>query len=392
MKFVFYTNSVSPHQLPLACELLKVFGENGYRYIYTTPLPEERRRLGWTMQTEEWIIAEFEEPDKARRILEDADIVMMSVRDWRLVELRSKKGLLSIYTTERWCKPPIGMMRFLFPSHIRHILCLSRFLQNFSNVLFFPTGIHSARDMARLCGLVHGDLKCLFKAPDLDFEKKPGGHIWLKNGGDGRKYCLDKMRMWGYYVEPSKFDALPVQEVSKANPHEIKVLWVGRLLNWKRVDTIVRAVVEHANFKRVDDSLPNITLDIYGTGPEETRLRKQASKYGDIIKFYPPVPIDEVRKLMREHDVYVLASDAYEGWGAVVSEALEEGIRVIGTREAGSSATMLPDECLFHSGDWRTLAKMLSASVTSVSIGGWNAAYAAQQIMDIYDACKKKIA
>ena len=135
--------------------------------------------------------------------------------------------------------------------------------------------------------------------------------------------------------------------------------------------------------------MPKITLDIYGTGPEENRLKKMAAEYGDAIKFHPPVPITEVRRLMREHDVYVLGSNGYEGWGAVVSEALEEGMKVIGTYEAGSSATMLPESCLFHAGDWRRLSRLLAqcaeekchTALKGQGIGDWTANRAAEWLV-----------
>jgi glycosyltransferase involved in cell wall biosynthesis len=111
-----------------------------------------------------------------------------------------------------------------------------------------------------------------------------------------------------------------------------------------------------------------------------------AAKYDDVIQFHPPVPIDEVRKLMREHDVYVLASDAYEGWGAVVNEALEEGMRVIGTFEAGASAAMLPKERLFHCGDYKALATLLEkeckGELPPCSIGDWTAEKAAKRLVE----------
>ena len=80
---------------------------------------------------------------------------------------------------------------------------------------------------------------------------------------------------------------------------------------------------------------------------------------------------------MREHDVYVLSSNAYEGWGTVVSEALEEGMKVVGTYEAGASATMLPESNLFHAGDWRCLKNILENQILDVSIGDWTADFAA---------------
>jgi glycosyltransferase involved in cell wall biosynthesis len=145
------------------------------------------------------------------------------------------------------------------------------------------------------------------------------------------------------------------------------------MLKLKRVDTIIKAVGECSKIKK-------ITLDIYGLGPEEAKLKKIAAKYGDVIKFYPPVPISEVRKLMREHDVYVLSSNAYEGWGAVVSEAIEEGLAVIGTYEAGSSATILPESNLFHAGGWCRLQKLLQNDILKIDIGLWTAKNAADAL------------
>jgi glycosyltransferase involved in cell wall biosynthesis len=90
---------------------------------------------------------------------------------------------------------------------------------------------------------------------------------------------------------------------------------------------------------------------------------------------------------MREHDVYVLASNGYEGWGAVVSEALEEGMKVIGTYEAGSSATILPKECLFKSGDYVVLRKMLadSAGLPLLDKEIWSAKNAAVAFVALKD-------
>lgn len=392
MEFVFYTNSISPHQIPLARELIKKFGESHYRYVYTSKQSKERTNLGWAEESEPWIIYAADAEGDVVKLLETADVAMCENRDTKLFAKRAKKHKITVYSSERWFKPNVGIMRLLNPHYLQMAAQFVKLISKSCNIYYFPQGIHAARDMARLCGLMHGDLRCLFCAPKLDFERKPGGKIWLKNGGDDKRYCLDKMRIWAYYVEPSKFDALPVQESSdprtsqqtrsqRTTPTAIRVLWVGRLLNWKRVDTIVRAVGEHANLKRADNSLPKITLDIYGVGPEEKRLKKLAAKYGDCIKFYPPVPIADVRKLMREHDVYVLASNAYEGWGAVVSEALEEGTKVIGTYEAGSSVTMLPEECLFHAGDWRRLMFLLHNSFEKVTNAkGWNVIWAADAL------------
>ena len=403
-RFVLYTNTISPHQLPLAKELAARVGDDNFRYIYTEVADKDHGGLGWTLDVPDWCIHASDA--EADNWLESADALLSGLRCFDLFERRAKKGLKSYYMTERWFKPPIGIFRLLHPRYFGYARRLCRMMGS-GDVVGLPIGIHAACDMARLCGLMHGDLRCLFRTPKLDFERKSGGRISLQlqtpTPTQSPKYCLDKMRMWGYFVEASRQSSvvshqcqsqLSTNDYPLATNHyplttndypptTIKVLWVGRLLNWKRVDTIIRAVGELAVSSQQlavsDDSTRstrstrlNISLDIYGTGPEETRLKKLAAKYGDVIKFYPPVPIEDVRRLMREHDVYVLASNAYEGWGAVVSEALEEGMKVIGTYEAGSSATILPGGCLFHAGDIKALLyKLENTFDIGVDISEW---------------------
>ena len=188
----------------------------------------------------------------------------------------------------------------------------------------------------------------------------------------------DKILPWGYYVKPSKFAATPPAECDQSGV--IRLLWVGRFLDWKCVCDIVYAVGALANSESVTK---RISFDLYGCGPEEEKLKKLVVKLGlsEVIRFHVPIPIAEVRSLMHSHDVYVLSSNANEGWGAVVSEALEEGMKVIGTYEAGSSAAILPDSNLYHSGDWRRLAELLRGDIRCVSIGEWTAKAAAKRIV-----------
>ena len=94
-----------------------------------------------------------------------------------------------------------------------------------------------------------------------------------------------------------------------------------------------------------------------------------------------PLFRSEVREVMRNHDVFVLSSNAFEGWGAVVNEALEEGMKVVGTFEAGASATILPVNNLFHSGDWRGLRQILTGIIQDAGIGLWTAESAARAMM-----------
>ena len=89
--------------------------------------------------------------------------------------------------------------------------------------------------------------------------------------------------------------------------------------------------------------------------------------------------MEQVRELMRNHDIYVLPSNAYEGWGAVISEALEEGMCVLASIESGAGATLLPPENLFPAGDVEGVARKLRECVTVEAFcNRWTAEKAAQ--------------
>ena len=374
MKFVLYTNCVSAHQLPLAREIAAGVGNNGFRYVSDG---EGCTGNQCVESSGDWITSSKEDLSSCETLL------VGGLRPMKLMEDRVAKGMRTLYMSERWFKPAIGMLRLLHPKYFNMARRFVKLMRSAPSFTYLPIGIHAARDMARLCGLFAGDLRCLFRSPELDFERKPGGKIvasgqWSVSSGD--RYCLDTMRMWGYFVEGGRRKKEEGRRNAGCRPSNVqaplRVLWVGRFLKLKRVDTIIQAVGYLTS-----QTSQTLLLDIYGTGPDEKRLKKLASKYGSAIKFHPPVPIAEVRKLMREHDVYVLSSNGYEGWGAVVSEALEEGMVVVGTHEAGSCATVLPERCLFHAGDWRALAKLLCDDMPEIGIGEWTARNAGEWMM-----------
>ena len=393
MKLVFYTNLVSPHTVPLAVELRKLVGS--FLYVYQNHGGEPFRTQMALDPIKDCAICEADVQEQARTILRECDVLLTGVRDFGLMQDRIEMGLLTFYQSERWFKPICltaisdsenarggiwmsGFWKNILPFAFRRARRIVRLMQS-DLFVYLPIGVHAAEDMARLCGVFSGDLRCLFRAPKLNFERRAGGKLWLAddNVGAEKRYCLERMRIWGYYVSQSNNRLTQKSGQDGATGGILRVLWVGRLLNLKRVDVIIRAVIEFVKIGCADSSFPKITLDIYGGGPEEDRLRDMACGYEDIIKFFPSVSISEVRKIMRDHDVYVLSSNAFEGWGAVVSEALEEGMKVIGTYESGASATMLPDSNLFHAGDWRALLSILQGPIGEVSIGEWSVRNAA---------------
>lgn len=392
MRIALLTNIISPHQLPLARALVKRVGAESYRYVYTEATHAERTKMGWGASAEDmWCVqGTFDEP-----LLQETDVVLSGHRALDLFEQRNVAGKKTFYASERWFKPPLGFLRVFAPSYFRMVRRFLRALKA-PTMRLLPQGVHAARDFARLMGLFSGDCRCLFRAPKVAFESRPGGVVvplkqamaegvlpaeaiaFAKRHGFAQipethwgkvkpvgPYA--KMRLWGYFVAPGQGGS--PRERSKG---PLRVLWVGRMLKLKRVDVLIEAV----------KSLPNVTLDLHGQGPEEENLRRLAEGC-EAIRFHDFVPVEQVRDLMRTHDVYVFGSDGHDGWGAVVSEALEEGMVVVGTIEAGASATMLSQERLYPAGDVAALRRILEALHTEAGgrIGPWTAENAADALL-----------
>lgn len=366
MKLVFHCQVISPHHLSFANDLARRLGSDEFRYVYTTPLNDERKRLGWAETGREWMVLD-DRSEKIKSLLGDCDVLVSSVRDIETFEGRSAAGRLTVYVSERWFKPfavcghlVSGRLRLLSPSYRRMVRRFRNLLLRDCPFYYFPMSIWAARDMASICGY-HGE---------ITFESRAGGRIFCADR------LLNKFRIWAYFVESSASPAV----ASRRNFEKVrKVLWVGRLVGVKRVGDIVRAV-ELASRRGC-----NLQLDIYGHGDDEAHVRELAKGMPN-VSFYDPVPVAQVRGLMREHDLYVLSSNAMEGWGAVVNEALEEGMRVIGTYEAGSSSTLLPPECLYTAGDVKRLSWLLEEDLPLLGIGGWSCRAAADVLTQIAES------
>lgn len=390
MRIALLTNIISPHQLPLARALVRHVGADNYRYVYTEAAHDERTRMGWGGAAETWC-RRGTEMDPA---LQEAEAVLSGHRALELFERRNAAGKLTFYASERWFKPPLGFLRVFVPPYFRMVRRFLRALKA-PTMHLLPMGIHAARDFARLLGLFSGDLRCLFRAPRVAFESRPGGVVVslkqaiaegvlnMKAVAFAKRYGFAqipeaqwgrvrpmgpyaKMRLWGYFVAPG--EGRPALRTTGP----LRILWVGRMLKLKRVGTLIEAA----------KGLPNVTLDLYGHGPEEENLKRLAAGC-EMIRSHDFVPIEQVRELMRSHDVYIFGSDGHDGWGAVVSEALEEGMTVVGTAEAGASATMLPPEHLYPAGDVAALRRILEAlhSEANSRVGPWTAEHAAETLL-----------
>jgi glycosyltransferase involved in cell wall biosynthesis len=307
-------------QRPLAQCLADRVGEANFRFAATSSPSLQRRNLGWNFDDEEsWILRVSERPadrKQFQRWWDEADVVLCGDRLFDRMKERLSNTKLTFYMSERWWKPPIGMARLLHP---RFALMTAQFRQLASSPLFhfLPMGGYAAADMRRITPFI--------------------GRMWS----------------WGYFTMTP--DPLPACDREGKG---FRVLWAGRMLGWKRIDTLIKA------FRRLLTERPDATLTVVGRGPEQGRLEQLAEKLlaAGSYHFLPAMPAPEILRLMRQHHVYVLPSDGYEGWGAVVNEAMAEGCAVLASEAAGAAKTMIQhglNGLLFTPGDSNGLGELL---------------------------------
>lgn len=116
----------------------------------------------------------------------------------------------------------------------------------------------------------------------------------------------------------------------------------GRLVAYKRYDLAIRA------FNRL-----GLKLKIFGTGPEEGRLREQARSN---IEFLGRVTVDEIRRLYRECIAFIHPQE--EDFGITALEANASGRPVIAYAIGGALETVVPGQTgvFFDEPEWESLA------------------------------------
>ncbi|WP_290381655.1 glycosyltransferase family 4 protein [Bacteroides acidifaciens] len=105
-------------------------------------------------------------------------------------------------------------------------------------------------------------------------------------------------------------------------PSERRLLHIGRLVKWKRVDLLIDA------FRKVTAAYPDAELVIVGDGPELENLRQQAAKLqlADKVRFIGAVYDPKILgAYMNESSIYVLAGMG----GLSINDAMTYGMPVL---------------------------------------------------------------
>ncbi len=292
MKIVLVSNLLSVHMLPLCLALKK--RSDSFDFIVT----ENAESIGFLDSAKaDFVTCYYREDERelARKKVLDADFVIFGACPDELIELRMKENKLSFLYSERFFKKGVWR-RFIprtakavhnrvikFKNQNLFVLCASAYLPYDLSLLGFPAS------------------KCL---------------------------------KWGYFPECECIDKGAILEKSKNT-----ILWAGRFLDWKHPEV----AIEVARLLKNDNI--DFQMNIVGEGAERENLENLISKYAldGFVKLLGRKSHDELLKLMREHRVYMFTSDFYEGWGAVLNEAMSNGCAVVASHAIGSVPFLIKD-------------------------------------------------
>lgn len=328
---VFVSTFFNHHQRPLAKELYSLLKED-YWFIELEQMSDTFINAGYPVYDNAPFMIQSWKSDKnkkrATELILNADVVVYDQIDSiSSLKYRLDKEKLTFECSERWLKK--GLLNLLSPRLIKSQLLYHTYLYN--------------KPLYRLCSSAYA-------ASDFAFMHS------YKN----------KCFKWGYFTEIQEVDIMDI--VTKKNSSSrVRFISVGRLIDWKRHDLTIKAA------KILKDKGLDFEINIFGSGPEKTKLEKlilnlnlennvflRGNKDNRLL-------LDEFRK----HHACVFPSNRQEGWGAVVNEAMSNACPVIGSDKAGAVPYLIENNSnglIFTSGDLYDLADRMKYIIESPEI------------------------
>ena len=147
MTLTFVTNLVHHHQLPVADEFYRLLGNN-YRYIATQPLPDWLIKGGYDPTLDRpYIVRTYlsdEEMDRARKMIDESDVVIMGDAPSLWADKRNKEGKVTFYCTERIYKKGIPWLKLPW-----HIYVHYKKYGRYKNTYLLCASAYAASDFAK---------------------------------------------------------------------------------------------------------------------------------------------------------------------------------------------------------------------------------------------------
>ena len=365
MKIAFFSNFLNHHQLPLCREFS---GKEGVEFIFvaTEPIPKDRLDMGYENMNEKYdfVLRAYESQalqQQAENLTRECDIMILGSAPLSYLEIRMSENKSAFYFTERVLRK--GYWRRFIPTTRKKIN--AGYVRYKDNPLYIlGASAYTSYDL-KLCG-----------------------------------FDPDKCFKWGYFPEVRACGVDHLLQKKRENSC-VEILYAGRLLNLKSVLDTVKAL----NLL-VKNGVTNFRFTIVGDGEQKPKIESYVKKHHmeEYIRILPFVPANEVREYMDRADIYVFSSNMFEGWGAVVNEAMDSACAMVVSHAVGSAPYLIENGkngLIYPCGNVKKLAEALNSLISDASYREalaieayktiteeWTAKMAADRLLQLYSSIK----
>lgn len=294
MTITFFSNFLLHHQTPFCEAMIRHIGD-GFRFVATKPIPEERLEMGYeNLEDAPYAVNAYRDEasyQEAMRLGYESDVVIIGSAPDAFIEKRLAENKLTFRYSERFFKkfrwrfdPRVWRMRYKKDIRYRkknlHMLCASAYTAP--------------------------DCRFIFSYPNKTYQ-------------------------WGYFpaLEEVPYDAL---REKKTRDGHINIIWVSRFIKLKHPEEIIRLA------KQLKNDRFDFHIEMLGIGELREEYERIVREEGleKQISFTGPFAPAQVLEHMQKSDIFLFTSDKNEGWGAVMNESMSSACAVVACREIGS--------------------------------------------------------
>lgn len=310
---VFLSNLFTIHQTEFS-DIMNELTDGNFYFIETVIDEDDEKRK--QLQTEGYsYLLQYYDPQQRKRcrsLIDNADIVIFGSASDQLIRNRLKQNKLTFHYSERRFKKKLTLWRY--PRAL-----VGEWLHR---------GRYQKYPLYLLCASAYTAADCHFF----------GNFV-------GKAY------KWGYFPKLYVHEA---EDQFFAKKRKGNILWCARFIKEKHPEIPVKLA------KRLKEAGCEFNLCMIGTGELHEKIRAQVKKDGleDCVHLPGFMPTEKVREFMDQAPIFLFTSDRWEGWGAVLNEAMNSGCAAVASHAIGSAPYLICDGengCLYQDGNLEDL-------------------------------------
>ena len=333
MRIVFWQNCLSPHQLPYIVHLLD--DERVDKVIIATgeAVSVVRKEMGWE-------VAQIPGLDRCEVYLnpipQTIDFLLSDCPDSSYHLFSGIRGFQFVFD---------AFKKSLKYNLKRGLITERPYTFAFSRSNGKPLWLHRLR----------------FFVQDRKFV--PYIHYVFAMGMDAVGYFQSLCKNWKVFPFAYCTNCCELSQLeSSHNQSGICFLFIGSLSKRKAPINILKSVACLSS--------NSYHINFVGDGPERNKMEHFIRQHGltDNVSLLGTKPNSEIPSILSRHDILILPS-IYDGWGAVVNEALQCGLYVICSDKCGAKELLTDKRCgkVFQSGNDKELSQIMQYCIEHIT-------------------------